>query len=57
MKFKCLKCGKHEFSVNVRDIVNEQIAVNFICPACGAQNQVSCDFTTPDRAQIELIEE
>jgi predicted RNA-binding Zn-ribbon protein involved in translation (DUF1610 family) len=55
MKFQCLKCGKKEFEVNTEDIINDQLFVIFVCPDCGAKNQVSF-IQYQNGVQIELIE-
>lgn len=57
MKFTCLECGEKEFSVDVREIINEQVAVRLVCPKCGAINQVCCVFSGLDEAEIRLVKD
>ncbi len=54
MKFNCLKCGEHQFSINARDMIDERITVRLYCPNCEAINEVSVDYI--EGVEVRIVE-
>jgi transcription elongation factor Elf1 len=55
MKFACLGCGEKEFSINLQDLRNEEVALQVVCPNCETINRFQVS-NYDDELKVNIVE-